>query len=463
LGAGPSSPLAVAQAVLLLHDEFTGAGGTLLGDHVPDSHWEWSGYFTGGQAANTWALNGDGTLSQTANPTTTARAYHAWIKAGSSDIKVSTIMTSAASGNFRAGLVARLSDANNMWKAMLNKATNNLELVQTASGADTVRASASMGTLANNTAYPLEFECVGNTLTARSGAVSCSFTSATHQTRLNVGFTELVAVGEAHNKFSALEVYRANNNILPTRFFFSGADGSEATEWDMVSVTGIASNNRAEVNGNWRWRLQITANNLTSAYRLEFQCDASGPVPNPEAVHWIKNLPDEAYYECYYWFPSQVQRLGGFWNILQWKQRDVTATTWPVYALNVGWTTDHMHFELNSNMAADGSYNGEQPDLSEVHYAVPVGQWVKITALYRWHASNGRVAFWLDNNLMWDFDNIPTLFTTGQDWTAPQNPRQFAVNNYADNLGASAVNLYLDNISVAFLAQADNYPTGAPV
>lgn len=447
----------------LLADRFSGANGTLINARVADTVWTWGGWWTGGNAANTWALNGDGSVSNTANPGTGTRHYHTWHKVLTSEPSVTVTLTTPVSGNYKAGVLVRLNTENQMWRIVLNKATNNLEIIAHSGGSDPAASdSDSMGTLLNGTSYTIVVTCVDTLITATCGSASVSVTSATNQDKINVGLTESVAPTDGHSKFYAIDVEPASDTAVSTRVFLAPANGTPSTEFDSIVTTGTASAAQAIVNGNGRHAISITANGATGAYRAEFMCKDTGPVPNPEAVWYNKNLPDIAYYGAHFYFTSQIQRLGAWWNLFQWKQRD-SASTWPVYSLNIGWTTDHMHFELNTNMDADGSYNGQHPDLSDVHYDVPLNQWVWIEAYYRWSATDGRVAFWMDGDLMWDFDHIQTLFTTGKDWTAPQNARLWVPSHYSDNLGAGAKVIYWDNCYMAGMAQPTNYPSGAPV
>lgn len=458
----------------LLADDFNGVAGTSLINHEPDTvhTWDtWQQADNSSSASAAFQLDGNGYVANTTTQTAGeggTRSFFTYMRAATSDPVVSGIVLTPVSGAFILGFIFRMSNTTTYWAFQLNSTNHLLEIVQVSSGSDTVRASVDMGSLSLNTEYPMEVECVGTSLVARCNGFTCSFTSSTNQTETRIGIRERVTSGAAHGKFGSISVApSANAGILASRIFHAAAAAVPLQEFDDVTNSGIADTTReTSVIAAGVFASQITANGTqspASGTRCMFQFDSSGKVPTTQSAFNVWNMPTEAYYTAYYWIPS-IQRVGTFWNIFQWKQRDSSNATSPVYSLNLGWDGTHKITEINSNMHADGSYNADEPDLSTENFIFPDSQWVRIDAYYRWSPTNGRVTFWMDNMLIYDYDGIQTQFTTGQNWSAPQNPRQWSVNHYAANLSPNISKIWHKNEAISVAGRLpDEYPTLAPV
>lgn len=441
---------------LLLHDQFSGSGA--LVDHNPDTVWMWDNWQHTGQVGEVWTLNGSGGVSQTGNPASGTRAHYAYILAASNEPLARVAVRTPSSGNFRCGVLAR-----GVWVAFLNKSNNRLELVESG----VVRAFVAAGTLLNNTEYTIELECFGTTLIARGADVEVSYTSSVNQTKFHVGLVEDVGVTDGHPDFLSLRVRSsAQASPLASRIFYAPADALPAAEWDEVAISGTGGSGRSTANGGGAHYGTITANNTQdSGVRFQYQADESGQTPSKQAANAPKNLPDEAYYTCYYYIPSVIERLGTWWLLMQMKQRAADGGTYPVYFLGGGYTAPNMHAELDTNMDIDGSHSSILPDLSDVHFTFPAGQWVRVDMLYKWGVADGRLAFWMDNELMWDFPNIQTIFTEPPaDWVFTQHPRQWSPAHYSRYLNPATSTIYLSNAAVSVGGRLpDDYPAEVPV
>lgn len=454
---------------LLLRDLFSGSNGTDLTARQPDSVWYWDVWQYGGQSGVTWTLNGDNSVSQTANPTGAQglRSYFAFIRAATQDPIVRVRLTTPASGTFRCGPVARM--ANNTfsyWTVRINSTNHLLEIVQTTAGSDTVRSSVDMGSLSTSTLYEIELECQGTTIIGRCNGFSCNYTSSTNQTETRVGIKESVTSTDSHSKFWSIEVEPSRSaSSTASRIFYAPADNSIATEFDSEATSGSASGSRDATSGQGVFKLTINTSGGTSGERMEFQCKDTGPVQTLQSANNYKNIPDEVYFTGYLFIPSTIIRTGSFWLIMQFKQRDSTAATFPVYAINIGWNGSDMVLELNSNMGVSGEYDSDAADLSTTNPVVPAGQWIRFDYYFKYSSTTtGRIRVWMDNVEIWDFTGIQTIFTTGQDWNAPQFPRQPSAAHYSAGLNPSTSSIYWDNIAMSVGGRLpDDYPVINPV
>lgn len=109
----------------LLEDSFTGANGTALGDHTPETGGPWTVH------AGTPTLNGSGGL-------TDAETFVAAADCGAEDVTIVVEATEAAA--FRA--VFRLTDASNYWHAEYDGLNEFLRIYEVVAGAPTLRAGA---------------------------------------------------------------------------------------------------------------------------------------------------------------------------------------------------------------------------------------------------------------------------------------------------------------------------------
>ncbi|NTU80898.1 MAG: hypothetical protein HGA45_16210 [Chloroflexales bacterium] len=160
------------------------------------------------------------------------------------------------------------------------------------------------------------------------------------------------------------------------------------------------------------------------------------------------NLPNEAYYSTYYYFPQVVK--AEWWNLMQWKQAyvrlDGSQSRNPVYFISAVFQDGQMLLILRSKVDPNGSYVDPGTTAATAPIALPVNSWVQIECYYRWStAPDGRITCWQGGNLIWDVTNIVTEFTT----EFVQYPRQWTVNNYADKTTPPNQTIFIDDALIS--------------
>jgi hypothetical protein len=163
------------------------------------------------------------------------------------------------------------------------------------------------------------------------------------------------------------------------------------------------------------------------------------------------NLPTEAYYSVWYYFP-QIVRPTVFWNVFQWKRRfvrkDGSASSDPVYVVDVG-NRDNgaMYFYLYNHVGRDGAY--ETPGVggkAASSINIPLNRWVHFECYYRWSTTDtGRVTCWQDGEQIMDVQDVVTEFDYGD----IDNPRQWTVNNYSSQTRPSTQTIYVDDAVIS--------------
>lgn len=467
---------AAAAETRLFVDDFDGALDTDLTTHTPDTVWSWDNWVTFGQSGVSWTLNGDGTVSQKANPTGAQgqRMYGAGILAPTNEPKLTLDFTTPSSGNIRAGVNLRRTDDNNYWVGRVNSVTGKAEVVQVSSGSETIRASSTSSiSISYDTRYDLVVEAVGTVITVTFEGVSVSYDTALQSSvgrwKCGIGLHERITSTDGHVKAHKLTVETATGAAATSgRIFYAPANASPATEFDSVATSGTANAGWFTTPADDCHFATITASGVQSpesGVRFQWQADEAGQTRAKKGG--AKNLPDAAYYTGYVYIPSVIERLGSFWLVVQMKQRNTSAAQVPVYSLNLGFTDPDMHAEPNTNMHSDGTYNGSEPDLSNTHYTISAGAWHRIDMYYKMATgTTGELAWWLDNTLLWRFTGIRTQFSQPpEDWVYGNTYQmQVSWGHYAANLNPNTSTIYWDNLEVTFGGRPpDAYPASAPV
>jgi hypothetical protein len=225
-------------------------------------------------------------------------------------------------------------------------------------------------------------------------------------------------------------------------------------EWDSVGISGTARWAKT-TSGVTRLRL-FNANGLqypAPGVRLQFQ--GQNLVDEDE----YDNLPETAYYRAYYWIPQEVQAVGGWWNVMQWKQsKPPEREKYPVYAVCFDWLDGAMRPRLHSNVGRDGEYQGDAPPAAVGEMALAVGKWIEVQTEYRWHRREGRIITWVDGERAWRKDNIQTEFA----WPTVPYHRMWAPGHYASHLRPANAMLFVAHCSVSFVPLPSIYPEVEP-
>ncbi len=230
----------------------------------------------------------------------------------------------------------------------------------------------------------------------------------------------------------------------------AGLEGGDVSEWSFVAISGDAS-------------AQVSSQQAhTGSKSLELQirnADGSGVSPGVRmekhngipGYGGATNLPDEAYYSVYYYFPETVSQSGWFWNVFQWKKAYITdsgqQSRYPVWVVNVdGDRSGHMRFLLSKAVDDNNHYDPEGVEVRQSAIDVPAGRWVHLECFYRWSLEpKGRITCWQDGVKIWDVIGV----RTDMSYDYEQDPRQWSVDNYAADLNPSTVSIWVDDAAIS--------------
>jgi len=226
-------------------------------------------------------------------------------------------------------------------------------------------------------------------------------------------------------------------------------ESGNVSEWTRVSVSGDADARVTdEIAHSGRFANALTirdADGGPTSPGVRMAVEEVLPVPDQDP----ENLPTEAYYSVYYYFPQVVDST--WWNIYQWKQAylrsDGSQSRHPVYTVNPELRSDgSMYLKLRSKVGPAGDYVQPGSTLATSSVALPIQSWVHLECLYRWsQAPDGRIACWQDGVLLWDVSGVVTEF----DLPYNKHPRQWTVNNYANDTEPSTHTIYIDDAAVS--------------
>lgn len=162
-------------------------------------------------------------------------------------------------------------------------------------------------------------------------------------------------------------------------------------------------------------------------------------------------FPVDAYYGVWMRFPHaynpnqngdwDVDGDGGWWNVFQFKSDDADGVSQPVWVLNIGYDEDResMYFYLYSKYNAPFSYE------AEIDHTVPVDEWFHVEARYlQDDGSDGRVAIWMDDELLFDVQDATTKLAEPSSW---------GIGNYTEHIAGGptpgTATVYFDDATVA--------------
>lgn len=238
-------------------------------------------------------------------------------------------------------------------------------------------------------------------------------------------------------------------NIL----FEANFDGGDFSEWDIVSVSGLPYTAQYRIQdkivheGKYAARLAIAPFRIGSVVigaspgiRLAWH-NKKVAAPNDPA-----NLPNQAYYSAWYLLPTPVESPGI--NIMQWKQplilSAIEQTREPTLNVQLRGASGYMGLCLRHRVDEYGQYFPQGTQAAENMMPLPVGEWFEIKSLYEWSKlPTGRVATWLNNQLLWNVSGIRTEFSR----PFISYARQWTVNNYAPYVKPSPYSIYIDSCS----------------
>lgn len=160
-----------------------------------------------------------------------------------------------------------------------------------------------------------------------------------------------------------------------------------------------------------------------------------------------QNLPDAGYYSAYYYFPQVVQ--AEWWNIMQWKQAFVrnngSQSRNPVYFVSAIYANGVNTLILRSKVDAQGRFTEPGSTAAQSGVPLPTQRWVHLECYYRWSKSaDGQIRCLMDGEVLWDVQGIITEFGDAYN----TYPRQWTVNNYADQTSPATQTIYVDDLMI---------------
>ena len=175
-----------------------------------------------------------------------------------------------------------------------------------------------------------------------------------------------------------------------------------------------------------------------------------------------KFFPNSTYYAVWmridhnYSTRNPASSSGGWWNVFQFKSKDETGNSQPVWVLNIGNQAPggQMNFYLYSKQNPPNSFSAKPIK------PIPVGRWFHVEALYQKSTNgqrDGSISVWQDGELILKANNVTTVLDQGVVW---------GIGNYTDHITGGKKNgsatIYFDDATVSSLAThpyAIEYPT----
>ena len=171
------------------------------------------------------------------------------------------------------------------------------------------------------------------------------------------------------------------------------------------------------------------------------------------------SLPDDAYYSA--WFLMPTSFTGDDSNIFQFKQAvtddGLTQTKEVLFSIQVGWEVGHgwdlrLKGKIDQEIRAWDNVQRVLGHSGAAGIHAPANRWFQIETRYVWSKGGaGRIATWLDGQLLWDFADL----TTEIDWPYLARPRQWTMNHYAKGITPPSSTIYLDDATVSFRRLTD--------
>ena len=213
-------------------------------------------------------------------------------------------------------------------------------------------------------------------------------------------------------------------------------------EWNSGSGDSVVVNSRAH-SGNYSVAMTVNGNGGT---RIAIRGLMSSP-----------RLPDDAYYEVWYYFPQRVT-VSSWWNVFQWKsaylRESGASSSSPTFAVLVrNRPSGAMYFGLTTYICNPTSTSNCVHDLVYAPSGVdiPVNQWVHLVCRNRWSIhSDGLIACWQDGIPLWAWGGVTedNFYTGNLDFITLAHNRQWTFNNYTAGLNPSLVTIYGDDAGI---------------
>jgi hypothetical protein len=234
----------------------------------------------------------------------------------------------------------------------------------------------------------------------------------------------------------------------------AGHEGGTTSEWNDIAISGSASvsaTTEQAHTGRYSAKLDIDTSVGKSGVRpgvIEILPDYVRKEP--------KNLPDEAFYSAYYFFPEDVTPGDSWWIVMQWKDEEAGVTLHPTWMVNA-WDWENggeMRFTLRRGVGSDN-----QPIMPHVVEAsapmvIPLGRWVHLECYYEWSIEpEGRVACWQDGVPIWDLTGVRTDLDMGY----RHFPRQWTTTNYSEETTPTRVTIYVDDAAISLTRLGPNW------
>ena len=220
----------------------------------------------------------------------------------------------------------------------------------------------------------------------------------------------------------------------------------DLAQWDRISISGSAN---AEIvsdvvhTGSYAGALSVSSDD--GGVRMVVVTTDWSPADKTHP----QNLPDEAFYSVWYYFPQKIDHHS---NVFQWKQAEIDRpghqTRRLLYFVRADWdsNTSQFQFHLRGKVNPDGSWASSTHSVDMSSAGVPLNTWVHLECRYRWSKTgNGRITCWQDGTEIIDATGLYTEL----DVPYIGNPRQWTVNNYSRDTTPDSHTIYIDDAAIA--------------
>jgi hypothetical protein len=170
-------------------------------------------------------------------------------------------------------------------------------------------------------------------------------------------------------------------------------------------------------------------------YSAKMTINATGSDTGVRLFRWCESRASDPalYYSTWYYFPTQVQVTGGWWNIFQFKSKYAGGND-PYWIVNVGNRSNGDMYLYLYDWVHKKGYDQSIASL-------PVGKWVNIKVFLKRAADNtGQISVWQDGVEIFNIPNVPTVDANAE--------LQWSIDNYANELSPSDVTIYTDDATI---------------
>jgi hypothetical protein len=178
-------------------------------------------------------------------------------------------------------------------------------------------------------------------------------------------------------------------------------------------------------------------------YSAKMTIDATGSDTGVRLFRWCESRASDPalYYSTWYYFPTNVQVTGGWWNIFQFKSKYAGGND-PYWIVNVGNRSNGEMYLYLYDWVHQKSYD-------QAIASLPVGKWVHLNVFLKRAADNtGQISVWQDGIKIFDIPNVPTVDANAE--------LQWSIDNYANELSPSNVTIYTDDATISTLPSEPN-------